>query len=542
MAREKGKGVERGRVFKESQRDFETLKMTVMMAISEATIRFNNVRSKIRLLDEDEGTKINNLYDELTRESRALEEGRIREQYQLEMIKESVQSMEELLGMLEETSEEYDTSTQLISMATRLDTVEKQFDVKFARIDSSIADLKELIEKAVGTQMNRSPMPRAPLSPPSLDQPQASSTRPAIDRPVETSGQSERPNHPTLDITAQIAQGLRNFFQQEPRGRLPPRPEYFDLTGSRVVKIKEPPPYKEDGKQNFRTWWKQVENYFEQTQKGWMADDGYDRILFVGSLLRDSAQEWFQEYQEEVEEDPTKRSWEYFKQASFGRFVSKFEKTEANKKMRALEYTGNIEEYITKIKLLNARVKCSGTILKDMVIDALPYKISERLSYIDEDIDDKEFLALVVKAGKERELFEQRQEAKKKFASKLSAVPKTDKTMARKSPEPPRDRKRSRRNSTPPPAAKKSKFDKRFNTLKEALEGTNISEKLAERRIKDKLCARCGAKSHLAYYCHTQAKVAEIEVGEPEEENGSRSPTPEDCRNEFFIEEDFLEA
>jgi hypothetical protein len=244
-------------------------------------------------------------------------------------------------------------------------------------------------------------------------------------------------------------------------------------------------------------------------------DSDLDKILYVGALMQDDAQEWFQDYQKTMNRDPTYRTMDLFEMSAIERFVSKFEYREANTELEELEYKGDIEKFVTKFKWLNGRVGLHGVALRMKLTQNLPYKIQERISYLDEGLPDAAYIAQVLQAGKTRELFEQ--------------------SMKRKTnPPKPSPNKAPRTHS--PKTDQAPKFEKKYGSLKEAIAGTGISQEIVRKRIRDRECVRCGSGGHMALSCHAPAKIAEIEVEteEPEEEeNEPEEYTEEDITGCF---------
>jgi hypothetical protein len=73
--------------------------------------------------------------------------------------------------------------------------------------------------------------------------------------------------------------------------------------------------------------------------------------------------------------------------------------------MNAEKYSGDIEDYIVKMKRLNNLVEMSGVILRSTIERQLPKDLRRRISLIPPtDLDDK-WIQMVVKVGKMEESF-----------------------------------------------------------------------------------------------------------------------------------------
>jgi hypothetical protein len=87
------------------------------------------------------------------------------------------------------------------------------------------------------------------------------------------------------------------------------------------------------------------------------------------------------------------------------RFLSSLEGQEAKNQMDTEKYSGDIEDYIVKIKALNNRVGMSGVTLRTTIKRQLPKDLSRRIFLMPSTDLDDEWIQMVVKVGKIEESF-----------------------------------------------------------------------------------------------------------------------------------------
>jgi hypothetical protein len=80
------------------------------------------------------------------------------------------------------------------------------------------------------------------------------------------------------------------------------------------------------------------------------------------------------------------------------RFLSSFEEQEAKNQMDAEKYSGDIEDYIVKMKRLNNLVEMSGVTLRTTVERQLLKDLRRRISLMPSTDLDDEWIQMVVKA------------------------------------------------------------------------------------------------------------------------------------------------
>jgi hypothetical protein len=86
-------------------------------------------------------------------------------------------------------------------------------------------------------------------------------------------------------------------------------------------------------------------------------------------------------------------------------FLSLLEEQEAKNQMEAEKYSGDIEDYIVKMKRLNNLVGMSGVTLRYTIKRQLPKDLPRRISLMLSTGLDDECIQMVVKAGKMEESF-----------------------------------------------------------------------------------------------------------------------------------------
>ena len=231
---------------------------------------------------------------------------------------------------------------------------------------------------------------------------------------------------------------------------------------------------------------------------------------------------------------PAHRYWHTFVSSIKKRFLSSQEAQEALHQLYAEKYTGDIEDFIMRIKTLNNLVHMTGIPFRHTVERQLTRTMRHRLSQFPELDLDQDWLDAVITVGKKEESFEAEEKLLKGFkevvtpskqlkkeafvkeASKWKAVKTesgTDKGKGK-----PKLGPKDRNNLTEAEKEEKEKLLK------------GVSSDLRASRFKAKACVRCGPKGHGQYECPAPKPVISAATlkrkrsSSPEVKNESRPP------------------
>jgi hypothetical protein len=215
------------------------------------------------------------------------------------------------------------------------------------------------------------------------DESRATSLEPKEPTPVDVAA-TESPDQRTRRI---LVEALQASQQQDP------------LRGSSKLKLANPKTY--DGKPTtpFRSWWESVKEYL----RFYPNTAGYQRVIWVGTLLTNEALEWHQARRRQYDDTDT---WEAYSSALQKEYLDPREGGQALQKMWTLRYKGDIKAYLTSFRALNLLAKSSGEPLQDMINRALPIEILHMRFSHHAGIftDDEIFLQATYEAGKQVEL------------------------------------------------------------------------------------------------------------------------------------------
>jgi hypothetical protein len=181
--------------------------------------------------------------------------------------------------------------------------------------------------------------------------------------------------------------------------------------------------------------------------------------------------------------------------------------------MDAEKYSGDIEDYIVKMKRLNNLVGMSGVTLRTTIKRQLPKDFRRRISLMPSTDLDDEWIQTVVKAGKMEESFL----AEEKMLRGEPNKPQERKSFPAKGKEKEQVTERSNQGGGEFNQGLALRFPKPKDFLRltqdekdersKRLRGIPL-ETLQQRR-DNKLCQRCGSKSHSQWYCpESQPKAA----------------------------------
>jgi hypothetical protein len=218
---------------------------------------------------------------------------------------------------------------------------------------------------------------------------------------------------------------------------------------------------------------------------------------------------------------PAHLYWATFISAIKNRFLSSLEGQEAKNQMDAEKYSGDIEDYIVKMKRLNNLVGMSGVTLRTTIERQLPKDLRRRISLMPSTDLDDEWIQTVIKAGKMEESF---------LAEEKMLRGEPNKPQERKSfPTKGKDKERATGSSSQGGGGFNQGLPQRFQKPKDFLKLTEaeIEEKnkrlrglpsdLLRKRRNEKACQRCGSKLHSQWYCpESQPKAAVASAQTPQ--------------------------
>ena len=210
-----------------------------------------------------------------------------------------------------------------------------------------------------------------------------------------------------------------------------------------------PPKFKGVKEENFRVWVRQVEDYFRYHSEDFSTDDS--RITWLAGQLSDRALTWYQDRQEMVEKEMRVDNWLAFKSQMSERFINKHEVEQNILKMQKLVYRNDIDDYLSKMNLLNARVEGSGALYRAIIRAGLPTEIKTHTAYGGVVPDDTiEFIEFVRRMGKHHEEHQHMTKGEWKDSSKQDTKDPTSTT------KPPKQSRFSKATSTPTSTSKKT--------------------------------------------------------------------------------------
>jgi hypothetical protein len=142
-------------------------------------------------------------------------------------------------------------------------------------------------------------------------------------------------------------------------------------------KRKEPPVYKGEP-QGFCTWWEAVREHLQYITENFENDD--QKIALVGGLLADKAERWHQGRKRQMETLGVPDVWASYEQGLKTAFVDQFEAEELVQQMRKLEYKGDIQDYMMRMKFFNSRIGLTGMLWMEALLEKIGREMFTRLS------------------------------------------------------------------------------------------------------------------------------------------------------------------
>jgi hypothetical protein len=285
---------------------------------------------------------------------------------------------------------------------------------------------------------------------------------------------------------------------------------YFKVKAPRVKErpfrqdATEPWEYLADKLEDLRVWITACEEYFQRNTWQWELDTDHIKYV-IGRFKKPSrAQDFDTQYCREMDSTdgfimrPAHLYWVTFVSAIKNRFLSSLEGQEAKNQMDAEKYSGDIEDYIVKMKRLNNLVGMSGVTLRTTIERQLPKDLRRRIFLMPSTDLDDEWIQTVVKAGKMEESF---------LAEEKLLRGSTEKPQVRKS-NPAKGKERATSSSSKGRGAWNQGLIQRFEKPKDWKNLTHTEKEERSKRLRgiplellqqqknQGVCQRCGEKGH----------------------------------------------
>lgn len=276
------------------------------------------------------------------------------------------------------------------------------------------------------------------------------------------------------------------------------------------LKLRNPESFDGKNSTTFNTWWESILEYIEFYPETRDAQ----RIVWVGTLLADTARAWDQHRRRTMGERDT---WTAYTSAIRTEYWDTREAANTQLKLGQLKYKGDIKAYLTKFRELNIYARATGESLMEKKDQAMPDNIVDmRFTHsMEEFVDDEHFLTATYSAG----LHVERRKALKvardgAMGTSHTSNPKQKdertRNTGRMAPEP--EPKGSRNSESETQSSNNERINqfgkpRHCTTKEEALKGVPAKEHDDYFKEND-CCWRCGFKGHRKYECfaHTTKK------------------------------------
>jgi hypothetical protein len=293
---------------------------------------------------------------------------------------------------------------------------------------------------------------------------------------------------------------------------------YDRLTQPRVAEIARKPKMPEmkapqifTGKDKtlFRAWWMSVQDYVETYSSAFPDEDA--QVKWVGSLFSHKALSWHQERRKAIKSQGLKDNWAAFSSAIEAQFMDRREVQKDERRIRELQYEGDIDDYITKLEDLNMRVGASGPMFRAVIWDAMTPDMKKMVYQVAKGIprDDDAMIEVVKEAAYIVENIDEEIKGPKKKTLEVRESRQT-KEAARPREAQQKDRKAKDKDGEKKGSSgkKDKKSDKPavFASGREALQ--NVPQSEIDKHKKDKANSwRCGRSGHKMYECYAKKAV-----------------------------------
>jgi hypothetical protein len=282
----------------------------------------------------------------------------------------------------------------------------------------------------------------------------------------------------------------------------------------KMPEMKAPQIFTGKDKTLFRAWWMSVQDYVETYSTAFPDEDA--QVKWVGSLFSHKALSWHQERRKAIKSQGLKDNWTAFSSAIETRFMDRREVQKDERRIRELQYEGDIDDYITKLEDLNMRVGASGPMFRAVIWDAMTPEIKKMVYQSFKGIprDDDAMIEAVKEAAYIVENIEEEIKGPKKKTLEVRENRHTKEAVRPREVQQ-KDRKVKDKNSEKKGSSSKKdkKSDKSaiFASGREALQDVPQSE--IDKHKKDKAdCWRCGRSGHKMYECYAKKTVGGTEL------------------------------
>jgi hypothetical protein len=118
-----------------------------------------------------------------------------------------------------------------------------------------------------------------------------------------------------------------------------------------MPEMKAPQIFTSKDKTLFGAWWMSIQDYVETYSSAFPDED--TQVKWVGSLFSHKALSWHQECQKAIKSQGLKDNWAAFSSAIEAQFMDRRQVQKDERRIRELQYEGDIDDYITKLEDLN---------------------------------------------------------------------------------------------------------------------------------------------------------------------------------------------
>jgi hypothetical protein len=294
-----------------------------------------------------------------------------------------------------------------------------------------------------------------------------------------------------------------------------------------TIQVNKPASFSGKDRSKFRAWWLTIEAYIELHFNSFASDQA--KINWLGSFLTETAQEWHQKRVRSLRSLRIRDTWDQYAEALTERFTDPGQRHRDLKAIKALQYKGDISQYLTRLQDLNLSVQWSGTSLQDHIGQAIPNEIL-KLVYSRRGVlpdTDEDFFDSILEAG---QIYENMQEdpglSKKGESTSRKEHSKRD---PRRQPRQRSPSDRAQRSRTPRREHKPADNANQANHWKNNNEAlTGISPKTIEKHKKAKAaCWRCGRNNHQTLNCYAKKDLDGKEIPSPRV-SGAKKRAPDD--------------
>jgi hypothetical protein len=280
----------------------------------------------------------------------------------------------------------------------------------------------------------------------------------------------------------------------------------------KMPEMKAPQIFTGKDKTLFRAWWMSVQDYVETYSSAFPDEDA--QVKWVGSLFSHKALSWHQERRKAIKSQGLKDNWAAFSSAIETRFMDRREIQKDERRIRELQYEGDIDDYITKLEDLNMRVGASGPMFRAVIWDAMTPDIKKMVYQSFKGIprDDDAMIEAVKEAAYIVENIDEEIKGPKKRTLEVQES-RPSKEAAHRCETQQKDRKVKDKNTEKKGSSRKKKSDKPavFASGREALQ--NVPQSEIDKHKKDNEdCWTCGRSGYKMYECNAKKTVGGMDL------------------------------